>query len=95
MHEMSIAESIVQSAAAEARQRPGMRVRAVGLRIGEYAGVDRGSLEFCFEALVKGTELEGAHLEIDTPKGSSDLDLLYLEVDEPNDQSPAGEEGTQ
>jgi hydrogenase nickel incorporation protein HypA/HybF len=65
MHEMSIASSILTAVATEARRYPGTRARRVGVRIGELAGLDPESLRFCFEALVKETDLEGLELEIE------------------------------
>jgi len=66
MHELSIANSILEAAQAEAARRPGARLRKVGVRIGELAGVDPDALSFCFDALVSGTELAPLALEIET-----------------------------
>ena len=65
MHELSIANSVVEAVRAEAARRPGARVLKVGLRVGELAGVDCDALSFCFEALVRETELEPLALEIE------------------------------
>jgi hydrogenase nickel incorporation protein HypA/HybF len=65
MHEMGIANSVIEAVKAEAESRPGMRVAKVGLRIGELSGVNPEALRFCFEALVKETDFEGAALEIE------------------------------
>ena len=56
MHEMGIATSILDAAQSEAARQPGSKLLKVGLRIGEWSGVDADSLRFCFEALVMGTE---------------------------------------
>lgn len=78
---MGIANSVIEAVQAEVARRPGARVTKVGMRIGELAGVDRDSLSFCFEALVKDTDLESAVLAIED--GSRDeLDLSYLELEE-------------
>ncbi|MGE5644864.1 MAG: hydrogenase maturation nickel metallochaperone HypA [Acidobacteriota bacterium] len=78
---MGIASSVIEAVQAEMTRRPGARVSKVGMRIGEFAGVDRDSLSFCFEALVKDTDLESAVLAIE--EGSSDeLNLAYLELEE-------------
>jgi hydrogenase nickel incorporation protein HypA/HybF len=66
---------------ADAARHPGARVTKVGLRIGELAGVDQASLTFCFEALVKDTELESAVLAVEDA-GCDELDLTYLELEE-------------
>ena len=62
---MGIASSIVDTVTAEAQKRPGTRLVAVGLRIGEVSGVSAEALDFCFQSLVKDTELEPVGLEIE------------------------------
>jgi len=81
MHEMGIATSVIEAVRVEAARRPGARVTKVGLRIGEFSGVDRDSLSFCFEALVKDTDLESAVLAIEDA-ARDELDLTYLEMEE-------------
>ena len=66
MHELSIANSSLDTVRAEAARRPGARLTKVGLRVGELAGVDPDSLDFCFSVLVGGTELAPLELEIET-----------------------------
>jgi hydrogenase nickel incorporation protein HypA/HybF len=68
MHEMSIASSILTAVATEAACYPGTRARCVGVRIGELAGIDPESLRFCFQAMVKDSDLEGLELEIEERK---------------------------
>ena len=87
MHEMGIANSILEAVHKELHLYPEHRAVRVGVRIGELAGVDPDSLKFCFEALVKGTELEPLELEIEwrrmTDGGDGDeLDFAYLELDD-------------
>ncbi len=65
MHELSIAQAILETAEATLRQHPGARLAKVGLRLGELAGVDRESLAFCFEVLVRDSAHAGAQLQID------------------------------
>jgi hydrogenase nickel incorporation protein HypA/HybF len=65
MHELSIAQSLLEAVCAEAERRPGSRVIKVGLRVGELAGVNAEALTFCFEALVRGTEMAPLTLEIE------------------------------
>ena len=65
MHELSIAQSVLEAVQAEAGRRPGARVCKVGLRVGELAGLDPESLRFGFEILVRETGLEGLQLEIE------------------------------
>ena len=65
MHEMGIANSILEAVRTEALRFPGGHICKVGVRIGELAGVDPDSMSFCFEALVRETELEPLTLEIE------------------------------
>jgi len=65
MHEMGIANSILEAVATEVRRRPGSRASRVGVRIGELAAIDADSLTFCFDALSRDTDLEGLQLEIE------------------------------
>jgi hydrogenase nickel incorporation protein HypA/HybF len=63
MHELSIAESILEAVRKELAGRPGAKPIRVGLRIGELAAVDVDSLTFCFEAVVRGTDWETLQLD--------------------------------
>ena len=66
MHELSIANSILETVRKERERLNGARVTKVGVRIGELAGVDPEALSFGFEVLVKGTDLEPLALEIES-----------------------------
>ncbi len=66
MHELSIAESVVEAVL----ERTGdARVTTVRLRVGRLSGVVPDALQFCFELVAAGTALEGAELEIEEPTG--------------------------
>ena len=56
MHEMGIATSVLDAAQKEAQRHPRSKLLKIGLRIGEWSGVDPDSLRSCFEALVLGSE---------------------------------------
>jgi len=62
---MGIANSVLEAVRSEMRRYPEARPASVGLRIGEMTAVDLESLRFCFEALARGTDLEGLRLEIE------------------------------
>ena len=62
---MGIASSILDAVRVEAGKYPGSKPSRVGLRLGEWAGVDVESLRFCFEALVVDSDFGGLQLEID------------------------------
>ncbi|HVB33013.1 MAG TPA: hydrogenase maturation nickel metallochaperone HypA [Patescibacteria group bacterium] len=63
---MAIALSVLDSLEKEARRFPNGRIAKVGLRVGELAGVDSGSLGFCLEAAVRGTEWGPVIFEIES-----------------------------
>lgn len=65
MHEVGIAASVIDAVRAELGRRPGTRAVAVGLRIGELAGVEPESLRFGFDALVSGSDLDPLRLEVE------------------------------
>jgi hydrogenase nickel incorporation protein HypA/HybF len=65
MHELSIAQSIVDSARQHAAQHAGRRVLRIGVRVGEISGVNADALDFCFGMTTKDTELEGAALDVE------------------------------
>jgi hydrogenase nickel incorporation protein HypA/HybF len=82
MHEMGIANSVIDAVREEIARRPGARASKVGLRLGEWCGVDAESLRFCMEVLVKGTDLEPLALDIDFRPRGSELDIAYLELED-------------
>ena len=63
MHELSIAESILDAVRKELLGHPGARPVRVGLRVGVLAAIDVDSLSFCFEAILAGTEWESLTLD--------------------------------
>jgi hydrogenase nickel incorporation protein HypA/HybF len=65
VHELSIAQSIVDSAREHAVKNGGRRVLRIGVRVGEISGVAVEALEFCFGMTVKGTDLDGAVLDLE------------------------------
>ena len=64
MHELSIAESILEAVRKELLNHPGAHPKRIGLRVGELAAVDVDSLSFCFEAVLKDTDWEGLQLDL-------------------------------
>ena len=68
MHEMSLAESVLEIIEDAARAQKFRRVRTVVLEIGRLAAVEAEAMRFCFEAVTHGSIAEGARLEIiETP----------------------------
>jgi hydrogenase nickel incorporation protein HypA/HybF len=66
MHEMGIANSVLEAVRTEMRLHPGTYPCKVGVRIGEMAAIDQEALRFCFEAMIQETDLESLELGIET-----------------------------
>ena len=66
MHEMSIAQNVVQIVEAElAKLSHPATVTQINLRVGNLRAVIPESLRFCFSVLAKGTVLQSARLHIE------------------------------
>lgn len=65
MHEVGIANSILEATRAEMGRHAGARALRVRVRLGELAGVDPEALAFCFAALTRETELAAPELKIE------------------------------
>ncbi len=66
MHELSIAQNLVETVEAAARQANARAVQVVYLRMGVLSGVVKEALLFSYDVAVTGTLLEGSRLEIET-----------------------------
>jgi hydrogenase nickel incorporation protein HypA/HybF len=66
MHELSIAQSVVQIIEEEMQKNNAGVLKSVRLNIGKMSAIVPDSLSFCFEIITKDTPLEGARLIIET-----------------------------
>lgn len=64
MHEMSLAEGVLQIMEDQARAQNFARVKTVWLEIGELSHVDPEAIRFCFDAVTRNSVADGAALEI-------------------------------
>jgi hydrogenase nickel incorporation protein HypA/HybF len=64
MHELSIANNVVEIATEYANTASAEKVSAITLRIGALSCVHKTALEFSFELVAKDTLLEGATLNM-------------------------------
>jgi hydrogenase nickel incorporation protein HypA/HybF len=71
MHEMALAQSIVELVQDHARRDAFTRTRTIRLSIGAMAQVDPRALEFGFDVVARGTVAEGAQLVIERPAGTA------------------------
>jgi hydrogenase nickel incorporation protein HypA/HybF len=65
VHELSIAQSIIDIAEDYAQQEGARAVRMIGLRVGALSGVVPEALEFAFSVAKMGTLAQGAGLEVE------------------------------
>ncbi|GKY87348.1 hydrogenase maturation nickel metallochaperone HypA [Sinisalibacter aestuarii] len=64
MHEMALAESVVQIVERQAREAGADRITVVWLEIGALSHVMPEAIRFSFEAVSQGSMAQGAALEI-------------------------------
>lgn len=68
MHEMSLAEGVLQIIEDASQQQQFKRVKTVILEIGQLSAVEPEAMRFCFDVVTKHSVAEGAALEIvETP----------------------------
>jgi hydrogenase nickel incorporation protein HypA/HybF len=65
VHELSIAQSIIDIVLQHLPEEANGDVRSVKVRVGRLSGVVPQSLDFCFNSIVDETPLCGARLEIE------------------------------
>ena len=70
MHELTVAENIINIVTTEAGKAGSDRVNEVCLEIGLLAGIEYAALDFALEALIPGTVMESAAIIIEKPGGS-------------------------
>lgn len=78
MHELALTREIVAIVCQAAGDR---RVRQVTLEIGRLTCVAPEALEFCFDAVARGTLAEGALLDIRRTDGE-ELMVTTMEIEE-------------
>jgi hydrogenase nickel incorporation protein HypA/HybF len=64
VHELSIAQGIVEVVTESARAAGVSGIRTVHLNIGRLSGIEPGALHFSYELVVQGTMLDGSRLVI-------------------------------
>lgn len=64
MHELSLAEDLIEQLTQAAASEQALRVKRVTVTIGKYSGVEPDAFEFAFPFAAEGTVVEGAELVI-------------------------------
>ena len=65
MHEMSIAQSVLDIAVGEMEKNASASIRKIKISIGEFSGVVKEALEFAFDVLKPETPAAEASIEIE------------------------------
>lgn len=71
MHEMALANGIIDVIKEQAEAQGFQRVKILRLVIGSLSHVEPAAIEFCFDAVSRGTLAEGASVEIERPSGEA------------------------
>jgi hydrogenase nickel incorporation protein HypA/HybF len=64
VHELGVANEILEIALSEANRHAAKKVTSIRLRVGVLRAIEPENLSFLFGHLARGTPAEGAHLEI-------------------------------
>ena len=85
VHELSIAQSLLDIVVEEAKSHGVTRVRRVGVRVGAFTNVVPDSLAFCFDLIKKDTVAADAELKLTpVPLAGNCLDCgAELDMSEP------------
>ena len=81
MHELSIAQDIVETVKRYLPPGEMRSVKSVKLEIGHLTRITLDPLRFCFELAGRGTAVEGADLEIQQVSGD-EIRVVEVEVEE-------------
>jgi hydrogenase nickel incorporation protein HypA/HybF len=65
MHELSVAQALVELVAGEVAREGAARVVSVHIRVGALSGVEPAALRFAYDAATAGTALEGSTLQVE------------------------------
>jgi hydrogenase nickel incorporation protein HypA/HybF len=69
MHELALAESILDAVGRELEAYPGTVPVRVGVKVGALAAVDVDALRFCFEVALRGTSWPRLRLDVEVIPG--------------------------
>jgi hydrogenase nickel incorporation protein HypA/HybF len=65
MHEMGIANSVLDAVRTEMSRYPGSYPCKVGIRVGEMTAIDQDAFRLCFEAMIADTDMAALELAIE------------------------------
>jgi hydrogenase nickel incorporation protein HypA/HybF len=79
MHELSITVELVRMIREELRAHPEARLKTAHVCLGVLRQVEQTTLQFCFEAIIRDTELTGAQLCIEPVEAAARCKQCGLE----------------
>ena len=71
MHEMSIAQSIIDIVESEAEKAGVNRITELELEIGQLSGIEYEALEFSLKVMAPDSVIDGSKLVIEKPEGQA------------------------
>jgi hydrogenase nickel incorporation protein HypA/HybF len=71
MHELALAESILDAVGRELEAYPGATPIRVGVKVGVMAAVDLDALRFCFEVALRGSKWPQLNLDAEVVPGEA------------------------
>ena len=77
MHELSLAQSLVEQILEAASAEGATHVTRVVVAMGPYSGVDKSAFEFAFPIAAEGTLMEGAALVIEDRPATIDCSICH------------------
>ena len=77
MHELSLAQSLIEQVLAAAEAENALQVLRVTVAIGPYSGVEKTAFEFAFPFAAEGTSVAGAELVIEDAPATIDCNLCH------------------
>ena len=82
MHELSIAEGIIDCIEKQRKKYKFARPKMIELICGKYNCLSEENIQFCFSALTKSTYMEGARLKITkTENAINEILITAMEVE--------------
>jgi Zn finger protein HypA/HybF involved in hydrogenase expression len=81
VHELSLALEVCRLAGEVLARERGAAVRAIGVEVGDDAGIEIENFRFCLAALLTEPPFLGARAELQPAPGDT-LRLAYVEVDD-------------
>ncbi|HVN35845.1 MAG TPA: hydrogenase maturation nickel metallochaperone HypA [Casimicrobiaceae bacterium] len=71
MHEMALAQSVLEIVEQTAREHGARCVTGVRIEIGALSHVEAEALRFCFDIVMRGSVADGARLDIEATPGAA------------------------